>query len=55
MCLNIRSLVLHVEELKQLIGEKKPEIVFLSETRVTADIEDVEVQTPNRWIFSCAL
>jgi exonuclease III len=41
--LNVRSLVLHHNEIVELIRNKQPKILLLSETRVTVEIEDVEL------------
>jgi exonuclease III len=44
---------LHPEELKQLIDEKDPLIIFLSETRTTMDIEDIEINIEGFSIIRC--
>jgi hypothetical protein len=45
--------LLHYEELLLLIHEKKPKLLFLTETRVTSDINDCEIQIDGYTCIRC--
>lgn len=53
MYLNIRSLISNFEELEVLVNEKKPMIIFLSETHITNDINDSELKISGYKLVRC--
>lgn len=44
MYLNIESLIAHKQELEWVVNQWKPTVICLVETRITADLEDKEVE-----------
>ena len=44
MCLNIQSVLPHMDELRMNIKTINPDIICLSETRTTEEIEDFEIR-----------
>lgn len=53
MYLNIRSLLSNFEELEVLVNEKKPMIIFLTETHITIDINDSELKINGYNLVRC--
>lgn len=51
--LNSESLIAHVDEIRQLVIELKPIVLCLSETRITEDILDCEIDIENYNIYRC--
>lgn len=45
--LNIQSLIAHMDEIKYFIAINNPAAVCLTESRVTSDIEDYEINVNN--------
>lgn len=51
--LNIQSLLSNIDELRLLINQKKPLLVLLSETHVTENINESEIQVLNYNLLRC--
>ena len=43
MCLNINSILQHLDEIKIFLDEKKPRIMGLNETKLDSSIGDDEI------------
>lgn len=53
MYLNVQSFLPHKDQLVVLVNQVKPKLLILSETRVTEDIKDVEIQIQNYNVLRC--
>lgn len=53
MYLNTQSLLPHITQIRQLLKEEKPELLLLSETRITDEIEDFEIACSNYVCLRC--
>ena len=51
MCLNINSILKHLDEIEIFLDEKKPHIIDLNETELDSSIGDDEISTED-YIFS---